>query len=358
MRSMQIINWGEPLELRESETPKPAGSEVLVRVKSCGICHSDLHIWEGFFDLGNGQKFPIEDRGVHLPFTLGHEAAGIVVAMGPEAKGVEVGDSYAIYPWINCGECEPCENGLTQICDAPKIIGTRVNGAYSDYVLVPDARFLVEHTGISTDMACTLGCAGLTTFSAIRKIVPENLKRQDTVVVIGAGGLGLTAVRILKHLSKARVVVSDIEPAKRTAAVEMGADMTVDPTDEVSIENVRKAASLGNNRGVAATLDFVGLPQTMNFGLSLLRKGGHHIHVGLFGGAHSISLPSVAFRMLRISGSYVGTLEEFRELVKFVQNGMVLSIPVTTRPLEQAVEALNDLKSGHVVGRLVLNPET
>ena len=140
MRSMQIINWGEPLELRESETPKPAGSEVLVRVKSCGICHSDLHIWEGFFDLGNGQKFPIEDRGVHLPFTLGHEAAGIVVAMGPEAKGVEVGDSYAIYPWINCGECEPCENGLTQICDAPKIIGTRVNGAYSDYVLVPDIR--------------------------------------------------------------------------------------------------------------------------------------------------------------------------------------------------------------------------
>ena len=98
MRSMQIIKWGEPLELRESETPTPQGSEVLVRVDACGVCHSDLHIWKGFFDLGNDQKFQIEERGVHLPFTMGHEPAGTVIAAGSEAQGIETGKSYAIYP--------------------------------------------------------------------------------------------------------------------------------------------------------------------------------------------------------------------------------------------------------------------
>jgi len=356
MRSMQIIKWGEPLELRESETPTPQGSEILVRIDACGVCHSDLHIWEGFFDLGEGQKFPIEERGVHLPFTMGHEPAGVVIAKGPDSGDAEIGNSYAIYPWVNCGECEPCLNGLTQVCDAPKVIGTRVNGAYSDHVMVPDHRFLVDHTGISSDLACTLACSGLTTFSAIRKIDPTSHTAKDTVVVLGAGGLGLTAVRILKHLSKARVVVSDIDPTKRAAAEDMGADLTVDPTEDIAVQTVQQLAKRDGGSGVAATLDFVGLPQTMNFGLSLLRKGGHHVHVGLFGGAHPISLPPVAFRMLRISGSYVGTLEEFRELVALVQDGMDLAIPVTNRPLEQAAEALADLQAGNVVGRLVLKP--
>ncbi len=356
MRSMQIIKWGEPLELRESKTPMPQGSEVLVRVDACGVCHSDLHIWEGFFDLGNGQKFQIEERGVHLPFTMGHEPAGTVIAAGSEAQGIETGKSYAIYPWINCGSCEPCQNGLTQICDAPKIIGTRVNGAYSDHVIVPHPKFLVDHSGISADLACTLACSGLTTFSAIRKIQPDRLTERDTVVVLGAGGLGLTSVRILKYMSKARIVVSELDAEKRAIAVQMGADLIVDPSRDSAAKDLKTAAQTDDGRGIAAILDFVGLPQTMEFGLSLLRKGGHHVHVGLFGGAYSMSLPPLAFRMLRVSGSYVGTLEEFRELVGLVQNGMDLSIPITNRPLDEAADALEDLQSGKVAGRLVLKP--
>lgn len=354
MRSMQIVEWGKPLEMREAVTPQPIGKEVLLRVDACGVCHSDLHIWDGFFDLGNGQKFPIEDRGVALPFTMGHEPVGTVVATGLQGDAGLVGKSFAVYPWINCGECQSCRNGLTQICDAPRIIGTRVDGAYSDHLVVPDADFLVDHAGIAPELACTLACSGLTAYSAIKKIQPDLLTEQDTVVVIGAGGLGLTAIRILKALCTARIVASDINPESRAAAQELGADYTADPTDERAAPYILKQAN--TRRGVAATLDFVGLPQTMGFALSLLRKGGQHIHVGLFGGAHPVSLPPLAFRMLRIAGSYVGTLDEFRELVALAQSGVDLSIPVTTRPLEAAAETLAELKNGKIVGRMILLP--
>ena len=152
------------------------------------------------------------------------------------------------------------------------------------------------------------------------------------------------------------VVVSEPNPEKRATAVEMGADLTVDPSKDDAAEYIRTNTEKNDGLGVAATLDFVGLPQTMEFALSLLRKGGHHVHVGLFGGAYSLSMPPLAFKMLRISGSYVGTLEEFRELVELVKSGMDLSIPITNRPLTEAADALRDLKDGTIVGRIVLNP--
>ena len=355
MRSMQIIEWGKPLELRCYETPTPSGDELLIKVESCGVCHSDLHIWEGFFDLGDGKKFPIKERGVKLPFTLGHEPVGTIIAKGNTANG-DVGKSYAIYPWINCGKCEPCINGLTQICDSPEIIGTRVNGAYSDHVIVPNSKYLVDYSGISPDLACTLGCSGLTTFSAIKKINPEKLKSSDSVLILGAGGLGLTALCILKEMCKANIIVSDIDDEKRSAAKNLGADHVIDPSTNNALENVISFGSEDNKTGIACSLDFVGLPQTMAFATTALRKGGHHIHVGLFGGSHSISLPPLAFRMLRISGSYVGTLEEFKELVTLVRNGLNLPIPISTRPLEDAASALSDLQTGKIVGRMVLKP--
>src|SRR5262249_47395367 len=144
MRSMQIIEWGKPLQLRFFETPQPINGEILIQVEACGVCHSDIHIRDGFFDLGNGQRFPVEKRGVYPPFTMGHEAVGKAVAVGPNAGRVEIGKSYLIYSFVECGRCEPCHNGLPHVCDRPRIIGTRVDGAYSDYVIVPDAKYLVD----------------------------------------------------------------------------------------------------------------------------------------------------------------------------------------------------------------------
>ena len=111
MRAMQIIEWGKPLEAREYPDPEPTGEEVLLHVEAAGVCHSDVHIWDGFFDLGDGRQISLESRGVRLPFTMGHEIAGEVAALGPRASGARVGDKVVAYPWVGCGECAVCRKG-------------------------------------------------------------------------------------------------------------------------------------------------------------------------------------------------------------------------------------------------------
>ena len=116
MKAYQITSWGQPLEELEVPIPKPTGSEVLIKITSCGVCHSDIHIWDGFFDLGGGKRITLEERGLGLPFTMGHEPVGEVVELGPDATGVSVGDKRIVYPWIGCGTCEVCkDNNLSLI---------------------------------------------------------------------------------------------------------------------------------------------------------------------------------------------------------------------------------------------------
>src|SRR6266404_4614322 len=147
MRAMQIIEWGKPLETREYPDPEPKGEEVLLRVEAAGVCHSDVHIWDGHFDLGGGQQISLESRGVRLPFTMGHEIAGEVAALGPGASGVKVGDKVVAYPWIGCGECTVCRKGEELLCLRPRTLGTRVAGGYGTHVIVPHARYLLPHEG-------------------------------------------------------------------------------------------------------------------------------------------------------------------------------------------------------------------
>jgi propanol-preferring alcohol dehydrogenase len=148
MRAMQIIEWGKPLEARDYPDPEPKGEEVLLRVEAAGVCHSDVHIWDGHFDLGGGQQISLESRGVHLPFTMGHEIAGEVAALGPHASGVKVGDKVVVYPWIGCGECAVCRKGEELLCLSPRTVGTRRAGGYGTHVIVPHGRYLLPHEGV------------------------------------------------------------------------------------------------------------------------------------------------------------------------------------------------------------------
>ena len=147
MRAMQIIEWGKQLEAREYPDPEPKGEEVLLRVEAAGVCHSDVHIWDGYFDLGGDRQISLESRGVHLPFTMGHEIAGEVAALGPRASGVKVGDKVAAYPWIGCGECAVCRKGEELLCLNPRTLGTRRAGGYGTHVIVPHGRYLLTHQG-------------------------------------------------------------------------------------------------------------------------------------------------------------------------------------------------------------------
>jgi D-arabinose 1-dehydrogenase-like Zn-dependent alcohol dehydrogenase len=351
MRSYQIVEWGQPIELREHPTPTPQGTEVLLRVTAAGICHSDLHINDGYFDLGEGRKAELGRLGATLPLTLGHEIVGVVEALGPDAGGVEIGAPRVAFPWIGCRACSVCEHEREQLCLSPKFLGTRVNGGYSDYVLVPHPKYLVDHGDVPDSLACTFACAGLTAYSAIRKVGP--LTEADHVVLIGAGGVGLSGVHIAPSVVPAKLIVADIDAQKRGIARQAGAFATVDNSEPDAVAKVIELTG----GGARAAVDFVGAPQTARFGVDVLRKGGTLINVGLYGGALSLPLPPMPIRSLTLRGSYVGTLEEMEEVMALGRAGKVPPIPLDVRPLAAAPQALADLRAGRVAGRIILRPD-
>ena len=351
MRSYQIIEWGQPIELREYPTPKPEGTEVLLRITAAGICHSDLHINDGFFDLGEGRRLELGKVGAKLPLTLGHEIVGVVEALGPDAEGVAIGDRRVAFPWIGCRHCAICEHEREQWCMKPEFLGARVDGGYSDHVIVPHPQYLVDYEGVPTELACTYACAGLTAYSALQKVAP--LRDDDHLVLIGAGGVGLSALHIAPSVVPARTIVADVDAEKRSIARQAGAFETIDNRAEDAAARVMELTG----GGAKAAIDFVGAPATAKFGLDVLRKGGTLILVGLYGGALPLPLPFMPQRSLSIRGSYVGTLEELQEVLALGREGKVPPIPLDVRPLDAAPQALDDLRAGRVAGRVILKPD-
>ena len=156
MKSYDVCECGAPLRLMERPTPKPAGTEILLKVIAAGVCHSDLHIWDGYYDLGGGKRLKLSDRGVKLPLTMGHENVGEVVAVGPDAVGVKIGDRRLVHPWFGCGECAVCRRGDEQLCRTPFSIGVFRSGGYADHLLVPHPRYLFDIGGIAPEKAAPL----------------------------------------------------------------------------------------------------------------------------------------------------------------------------------------------------------
>src|SRR5256886_4976265 len=296
MRAMQIIEWGRPLEAREYPNPEPEGEEVLLRVEAAGVCHSDVHIWDGHFDLGGGQQISLASRGVHLPFTMGHEIAGEVVALGPQASGVKIGDKVVAYPWIGCGECAVCRKGEELLCLTPRTLGTRRAGGYGIHVIVPHSRYLLSHEGVPQGLAATYTCSGITAFSALKK-TRERLGADDHLVIIGAGGVGGSAVHIAPAAVAGKIIVADIDAQKRAHARQMGAVETIDNSAHDAVKQVMAATG----GGAAAAIDFVGSPKTMEFGGSVLRRGGELVVGRVSGRAHPDS--AVPFPLLMVASA-------------------------------------------------------
>lgn len=349
MQSYQVIEHGKPLQSVFRETPKPVGKEVLVRLTHSGVCHSDLHIWDGYFDLGGGKKFEVKDRGCVPPFTVGHEPFGKVAELGPEASGVQVGASYIVFPWMGCGQCPVCQAGHDNYCLNNRFIGVMRPGAYSTHLLVPDARYLVDAQGVDPAFAATLACSGLTVYSAIKKL-PERAA-SDWVVVLGCGGLGLIAISTLHAMGIPNVVACDIDPEKLAQARTLGAAATVNTRDADAAVQLSKLS--GNS--IAAALDFVGMPATANLGIAVLRKGGRYILCGLFGGEITLPLPPIAQRAIAVMGSYVGTLQELKEVVALAKTGNLKMPPIETRAISETNRSLEELKAGKILGRVVLD---
>lgn len=343
--------FGGPLQERIDELPEPVGSEITVRVSHCGMCHSDLHFHAGGFDLGDGQMSSLTKAGATLPITLGHEIAGEVLDVGPEVRDLRPGQAVVVYPWLGCGECPTCQRGDEHLCGrAMRNLGLQLPGGYADLVRVPHERYAVPIGTLEPARAATLACSGITALGAIRQL--GELGAQHTVAVIGCGGVGLMAVALLTALSKARVIAIDPDAAKREAALQCRAAQAHDP----SAPEAGRAIARANPQGIDAVLDFVGSEASTAMAQSLVRRAGQIVVVGLYGGQWRIPIPLLPLRSLRISGSYVGGLQDLRELVALAQRMSLPAVPLQLRPLAQANEALADLAAGRVVGRTVLTP--
>ena len=358
MKAARIVEPNKPLEVTELQSPKPTGNEVIVKVKAAGVCHSDLHLWEGGYDLGDGSFLKVTDRGVKYPITPGHEIVGTVSENGDSVKGVSVGDQVLVYPWLGCGECPACKVGNENLCDTPRSIGLFQDGGYAENVKVPHFKYLAKISGIDLDGAASLACSGLTAYTAVKK---ANMNLPEFLVIIGAGGLGLMGIQIAKAITKAKVICVDLDDKKLQTAKEMGADFVVNSNVIGSVATgsgnaAQKIISLSNNKGADSVIDFVNAPQTVKTGLAALRKRGNLVLVGLFGGSLELSLVTIPLKALTIQGAYTGNYNDMVELIDLAKKGIIKPVISQRYSLDQVNDALENLKQRKIIGRAVINP--
>lgn len=350
MKCYCVSHFRSPLEAQTRATPVPTGTQVLLRVKAAGVCHSDIHIWEGGYDLGQGRTLALKDRGVSLPLTMGHETVGTLVAAGPDATGLEMDRNYLVYPWIGCGQCEACTQGKENYCANPACLGIHRSGGYADHILVPHPRYLIDIGALDPALIAPYACSGLTTYSALKKIGKDVYTRHP-MLIFGAGGLGLMCLALLKALGSPGAIVVDLDPIKRQAALEAGALAAIDGN---AADLAQQILNANHGNPVHAAIDLVGAPSTGSAAFNALAKAGMLVMVGLFGGQSAWPMALIPIKAVTIIGSYVGNLDELRELMQLVLNKKVSPIPVNRYPLEQANDVLSALIAGKIVGRAVL----
>ena len=349
MEAWAVTEHGQPLEKIILPMPEPTGTEILVEVTHCGVCHSDLHFWEGFYELGGGKRFYISERGVKLPRAVGHEIVGNIAKLGPQAEGVEVGARRIVYPWLGCGNCRRCEQNEDNLCAQQRSLGVAQHGGFASHVLVPHSKYLVDPGDVDPATACTFACSGITALSAIRKIMP--LAPDDAVVLVGAGGLGLSAIAMLLALGHKKIISIDIKAENRAAAIAAGATAAIDGALETAQDDVL-AATGGPVLGV---IDFVNNSKTASLALAILNKGGRMVQVGVMGGELNLSLVGLIFKAATIMGNNTGTPAHLSEVASFAREGKLLPIPITKLPWDDANSAIMRLRDGQITGRLVLS---
>jgi propanol-preferring alcohol dehydrogenase len=370
MISAKIVEPKEPLEIRETKLPKPRGSQVLVRVLATGVCHSDIHLWEGGYEGPEGQFLKTTDRGILYPLTPGHEIAGIVEEIGDDLssasgeRAITRNDEVIVYPWIGEGVCPACRGGEENLCDSPKSLGIHSDGGYAEFVLVPHYKYLVkinagndgfdngdnDNSHLDPEIAAILPCSALTAYGAVRNAA---LSPRDNVVVVGAGGLGLMAIQIAKAVTGANVTAIDLEDEKLSAAKRNGADHVINSKDQDPAKIVSETTG---KLGADAVIDFVNSTATVEKDMQLLRRRARLVFVGFFGGELKLNLVTVPTRAYRLIGSYTGSLNNLIDLVSLAKRGVISPVVSHRFKLSQATEALEILRDRKITGRAVITP--
>jgi alcohol dehydrogenase, propanol-preferring len=351
MEAARIVQPSQPLQVQQVETPKPRGSQVLVRVQSVGVCHSDIHLWEGGYEGPEGQFLKATERGVKYPLTPGHEIAGVIDSIGEEIEGFRKDEKVLVYPWIGEGLCPACRAGQENLCDNPKSLGIYNEGGYAEYILVPSYRYLARLSdNMDSDPSSTLSCSALTAYSAVKN---ATLTPDDNVVVVGAGGVGLMAIQLAKAISRAKIIALDIDDDKLNTAKNNGADLTINSKKEDAVKLVMEST---NKLGADAIIDFVNASKTVESDMQMLRRRARVVFVGLFGGELKLNLITMPTKAYRLIGSYTGSMTDMIELVSLAERDVIKPVISDRFKLDQATEALSKLKEGKIVGRSVINP--
>ncbi|XP_022107335.1 uncharacterized protein LOC110988280 [Acanthaster planci] len=373
MKCIRVNTPGEPLVFVNDEPiPKAPDDGAVVKIAYAGVCHTDVHVWEG----GEGAKC-LELLGCKYPVVPGHEIAGILFSVGESAaknisaSGLKLGDRVIVFPWIFCGECGPCKADHSVFCNGPisevKSIGLSHNGGFEQYVAVPELRYVVPvPDSIPFPVASLLPCSGITGYHAVEvavglvKTITET-KGGCSVLAIGAGGVGQWGIRLARAMypPETQIICAEIKQealdgvissVRDTVPLLMGRDQ---PSDSIA-QQVKAASRTGN--GVNLVLDFVGVTKTFDVAMKSLQTKGQYVVTGLLGGEARFSLPDLVMTANGVKGVLVGSLTQQKRLVDLVVKmpSIYENLKYSVHPMEEGIQIMEKLARGEVVGRAIL----
>ena len=341
MRAVQVVGYHQNLEMTEVPVPEATGPwDVVVRIGGAGVCRTDLHILEGQW---------AEKSGVALPYTIGHENAGWVHAVGSGVTNVSEGDKVIVHPLITCGLCRACRSGDDVHCESSQFPGIDTHGGYAEY-LRTSARSVVRiDDSLEPADVAALADAGLTAYHAAAKAA-RRLGPRDRAVVIGAGGLGHIGIQVLKALTSAELIVVD----RNADAVELARSIGADHGVVADGSQVEQVLELTGGNGAEVVVDFVGEGGATAEGVRMLRRAGDYHVVGY---GENIDVPTIDIISSEISfvGNLVGSYNDLCDLMVLAARGQV-RLHTAKFPLDDFQTAIDDLDAGRIRGRAILQP--
>ncbi|QDP20781.1 alcohol dehydrogenase AdhP [Bradyrhizobium cosmicum] len=336
MKAAIVRQFGKPLVIEDVPVPQPGPGEVLVKVKACGVCHTDLHAASG--------DWPVKPVP---PFIPGHEAAGIVAALGPGVKNLKVGDAVGV-AWLHdaCMSCEYCETGWETLCEHQHNTGYSVNGGFAEYVIASAAFAAKLPATVDFAAIAPILCAGVTTYKGLKE---TEAKPGEWVVISGVGGLGHVAIQYAKAMGL-KIVAVDIAEDKLALARETGADLAVNALNADAVDKVLAATGGGAHGVLVTAVSTAAFAQA----LKMVRRKGTVSLVGLPPGEFPTPIFDVVLKRITVRGSIVGTRRDLDEAIAFAADGKVKA-EVTKVPLAEINDVFERMKAGKIDGRMVLD---
>ncbi len=337
MKAAVLHAFGQPLSIESIDVPELGPDDVLVKVMACGVDGTDLKMLDGF-----GYR-------AELPFVMGHEVAGIVERAGSNVRNTQPGDRVTTYNFVTCGECRNCRSGRTQLCpNITGIIGVKdIPGGYAEYLRVPASQVVQLPDGIDWADAAVLSDAGITAYHSVQR---SRVNGEETVAIVGAGGVGSFAVQFAR-LTGARVISVERTQEKCRHAAELGAHEAINGTAADVAAEVRR---LTDGWGADCVIDIVGTEETITNGIDSLANGGRFVLVGYTPDTWTLEGKRMAQNEIEFIGTRCGGREDLLGAAKLLAEGKARSIVTDRFPLESVNDAHKKLRSGEVMGRLVL----